>query len=353
MKKFLEVILAVVVLSALSAAQPIPGQSGEVIIIEIMYNPDSSESSPHPAEWVEIYNTTAAPIDLGGWTLQDEDGMTGPMPAGTMLAPGEAAVVIPDTIGVTEFEAAWGTGFQVIPVASWTSMNLANSPNATNEILSIAGPGAIFPADVVNYDDTAPWPSDSPDGPSIYLPCGVSLDAMTNDDGANWRRSDVGLHDARLNTVTTQYNGMDIGSPGQVFTSPITASSISLGAGCGGPVTLTVDPPVPNSTVGFSVTGMFPNAHTWIVMSAPPVAPYSDPISGCMVYVDVLNLANFFLLMEGYTDANGTFDTNLFLDAGAQNFLGATFIFQARVWAVGGPLFGDHLTNGVQVVIGC
>ena len=48
--------------------------SGDVIISEIMYNPDSSEALPNDVEWIEIYNTGGTSVDLTGWAIQDEDG---------------------------------------------------------------------------------------------------------------------------------------------------------------------------------------------------------------------------------------------------------------------------------------
>ena len=67
----------------------------------------------------------------------------------------------------------------------------------------------------VSYDDEGDWPSDRPDGASIYLPAD-KLDAELNDDGTNWKLSAKGVDGAKKNRVVGDFNGVDIGSPGEV-----------------------------------------------------------------------------------------------------------------------------------------
>lgn len=69
-----------------------PGESNlcvapDVAINEIVSNGDATD-------WVEIYNFGATPVDISGWTVMDEDpfghaDQTTPLPAGTVLQPGE------------------------------------------------------------------------------------------------------------------------------------------------------------------------------------------------------------------------------------------------------------------------
>lgn len=62
----------------------------EIVINELMYNaPDASLE-----EWVEIFNKSAGPVDIGGW--QFSDGISFTFPAGTVLGPGEYALVVWD-----------------------------------------------------------------------------------------------------------------------------------------------------------------------------------------------------------------------------------------------------------------
>ena len=203
--------------------------SAQIVISEIMYNPNSNEGwppdpndpdskgEPNKVEWVEIYNAGSEPMDISGWALADEDGQTGAIADGAIIAPGEAVVIVPIHTSPAAFHAAWGGTFAVYPVAHWGDgglYNLANGPSPDNEILSLIDLDGV-PVDVVNYDDEGDWPSDRPDGASIYLPADM-LDAELNDQGANWRLSNVGSAGAKKNRPVGAFKGVDIGSPGRV-----------------------------------------------------------------------------------------------------------------------------------------
>lgn len=201
--------------------------SGQVLITEIMYNPDSYEGgigkdAPlNQTEWVELYNAGDEAVSLAGFYLQDEDGQTAPLPEGTTIEPGQAIVLIPSTQAVADFQKAWGTGFDLYRLDGWTGdkdslSNLANSPSSSNEVLTLRdSEGEIV--DEVNYDDEGDWPSDSPDGPSITLNPGA-LDAEQNDYGSNWSRSENGKLGAKHAEKTDDYSSEDVGSPGKVVT---------------------------------------------------------------------------------------------------------------------------------------
>ncbi len=222
--------------------------SGQVVISEIMYNPDSyegnsNENKPNLTEWIELYNAGEEPIDLTGYLLSDEDGQTEAMPPATMLEPGEAMVIVPSGVSEAAFHEAWGSGedgptqpgeemgevqeddtpheamkkYRVLALGGWTDgiRNLANSPSPKNEILTLIDKAGrvVF---TVNYDDQGDWPSDSPDGSSIYLlPQHVRVRDSANQ-GEQWGRSVMGQHGGRGNVKTSVYTGMDFGSPGVV-----------------------------------------------------------------------------------------------------------------------------------------
>ena len=66
-----------------------------VVISELMYNPDSDESEPGVAEWIEVVNKGNVPVSLDGWTFDDEDTTDwGSFPAGTTLGIGQVAVFL-------------------------------------------------------------------------------------------------------------------------------------------------------------------------------------------------------------------------------------------------------------------
>jgi hypothetical protein len=208
----------------------------QVVISEVMYNPNSNEGwppdpndpddkgQPNAVEWVELYNAGSEPVDISGWALADEDGQTAAVRDGAVIEPGEAVVIVPVHTSPASFHAAWGGTFAVYPVAQWGDdgiYNLSNGPGPANEMLRLIDIDGVT-VDEVNYDDEGDWPSDRPDGSSIYLPADM-LDSALNDQGTNWRLSEPGVDSAKKNKPVGVFNGVDIGSPGRVPTVSVPA----------------------------------------------------------------------------------------------------------------------------------
>lgn len=187
--------------------------SANVMISEIMYNPNSDEGGSNDVEWVEIFNPTFSPVTLTDWTIGDEDATSDPF--SVSLGALEAVVLISDNDGMnaTKFQNAWGSGYTIVVVSGFPS--LANNPDLGNEILALRDASSDL-VDEVNYDDSGDWPSDSPDGPSIYV-LDTYHSSAANDDGSHWARSVAGTHSAFANTITAEFNGNDVGSPGTVY----------------------------------------------------------------------------------------------------------------------------------------
>lgn len=181
-----------------------------IVISEIMYNPASNEGGAASPEWIEIVNTGAGAVDLGGWRFDDEDAANwGAIQAGTILNPNQIGVFFDSAFTtVAQFRIDWAVpaGALVVGV-SWGS--LGNSPAPGNEVLQLID-NLNTVQDTVNYDDTNPWPA-AADGPSIYL---KNL-AADNSVGSNWGRS-AAVNKAVSPTSVT-YSAADIGSPGRVF----------------------------------------------------------------------------------------------------------------------------------------
>jgi len=182
-----------------------------IVISEIMYNPDSDESEPGVAEWIEVVNTGTSTVDLGGWLFDDEDATNwGAIPAQTDLAPGQVAVFFDDefTTAAT-FRSAWSISSEALVVGiTWGS--LANTPSATSEILELLD-NSNTQMDLVNFDDSGVWPADGAGGASIYL---TDL-AADNNDGNNWALSTLGVEHA-LSPAGPTFATTDVGSPGRV-----------------------------------------------------------------------------------------------------------------------------------------
>ena len=190
-----------------------------IVITEIMYNPDTEETSPGVGEWIEIVNDGNFPVDLGGWTIDDEDNTNwSAIPAGMILNPRQVAVFFDEDFATeAEFRSDWQVPASSLVIGlSWGS--LANSPSATSEILQLVDTASTI-ADQVNYDDSGDWPSDSTDGPSIHL-VGVELD---NDVGTAWARSIAGVDDA-ISPVGALYSTTDAGSPGRFFDAVVSGN---------------------------------------------------------------------------------------------------------------------------------
>lgn len=198
----------------------------DLFITEIMYNPDSSEPSAgvNPVEWVEIWNSGPSAVDMTGMMLADtSDGAVTDGFSSFTLAAGGVVILTPLTD--SEFEAAWGSGIDTI---TWTASGsppvFANGPSGESDevVALLSSTSAVI--DDVPYDDGGDWPSDSPDGPSIYLTT-MPTTETDNDSGTVWARSVSGTDGAFGNTVTSDFDGADIGSPG-VVPSSFTATAV-------------------------------------------------------------------------------------------------------------------------------
>ncbi len=208
-------------------------ESGEVIITEIMYNPASSESNTQ-TQFIEIANTTANTISLNNWTIDDEDA-DGPNTLPDVTLPPFGIAVICGC-SAQDMQGAWGSGFTIISLLDMgqTMFNMANSPSTTNEIIQLRDNMGNL-VDEVNYDDASPWPSDNPDGVSIYLNLpNHSMNATANNDGGNGARSTNGVNGAFNSTIFGVWNAVEQGSPGNVNgdqTLPVELTSFTAIAG--------------------------------------------------------------------------------------------------------------------------
>jgi len=180
------------------AAQPTPGRSnlglgGRVVIHEILFHPYQVVHQPEDlaAEFIELLNTGAAPVDVSGWRFSR--GLGGyVIPEGTVLAAGGFLVVAADVgrfgqlyLGVTGVVGGW-------------SGKLANS-GETIELVDRVG----VLIDRVTYSDEGDWAvrergpvdrghrgwqwSDLTDGGGHSLE--LVNPALPNEHGQNWAAS--------------------------------------------------------------------------------------------------------------------------------------------------------------------
>ena len=193
---------------------PVAAQA-QIVITEIMYNAASSEAT-NETQYVEIANITNSPVDLTGWEIGDsQDGDWNALPAVTLPARGIAVVFGSSLADFTNAFGPFSSNVTLISIGA-TMFNLSNSPSNVNETVAVRD-GSMTLIDEVNYDDTAPWPTD-PGGVSIYLAISEAQlqasGATLNDDGSNWAQAANGVDGAFTSTPSGIWDSAEIGSPG-------------------------------------------------------------------------------------------------------------------------------------------
>ncbi|MDJ1173777.1 Ig-like domain-containing protein [Roseofilum capinflatum] len=203
-----------------------------LVISEIMYDPNSAEDD---WEWVEVYNSGSSTVDLSGYVLDDNVGTahTAANIASGSIAAGSSAILFnDDDLDTSDFEAAWGTGINLIGVTGWNKLQLNN----TGDKVSLWDSFTRYTGDdtthanaieTVEYSVSAGFPD--PVGASIYL---TNLTA-DNTVGSNWATSTTGgstpLGTGYLSANAGGNSGSDIGSPGGML-SAVTLSSGTIAA---------------------------------------------------------------------------------------------------------------------------
>ncbi len=141
----------------------------QIVITEISYNDPSSGADNF--EFIELYNNSAASVDLSGWNFTQ--GVTHTFPSGISIGAGAYLVLCVDSVLM---QSTFG-----VAAYQWTSGGLSNSGE---DIILVDDMGNGI--DTVDFDDFNPWPRIADGfGPSIVL-CNVNGD---NNDPANWSYS--------------------------------------------------------------------------------------------------------------------------------------------------------------------
>lgn len=144
-----------------------PAALDTLVITEVMYNPPESGTDIH--EYIEIYNPSASPINLQGFTMSDAVSYTfgnTSIPAMGYIVVCKDSVALYGQFNISAFE--------------WSG-SLVNSGELI--LLKDANGNTL---DSVDYSNSGAWPSGADgDGPSIVL-CDWTTD---NALGANWTES--------------------------------------------------------------------------------------------------------------------------------------------------------------------
>ena len=164
-----------------------------LVISEIFYD-EPPEGQNDNLEFIEIYNASCEPIQLGGLRIKEAI-FSSRLPY-YLLQPGEYFVLAKSS---TSFQSFFGFS----PDFQWKAGNLDNEGDEYIQFLPAEHHSTVL-VDSVVYQTSAPWPTEAAGlGTSIEL-CNGFLD---NADGANWSAS---------TTLAGTYNGYEIyASPGQ------------------------------------------------------------------------------------------------------------------------------------------
>jgi len=202
--------LSLIALLASTADRAIAAVS-DVVISEIMYNPENDLDTD---EFLEIHNSGAETIDIGGWCV---DGASFCFPAGTSIAADEYLVISPDAARLSEVYGVTSAG---------TYDGGLKNGGETVQLLDAAG--AVIHE--FSYDDGGAWPT-LPDGegPSLEL---MALDARSSSWG--WVASSA----AAGHTAGGANSTWVAGTPPSI--TDVAASATAPGAGEAVTITATI-----------------------------------------------------------------------------------------------------------------
>ena len=151
-----------------SVFSPMDSWTPDVVINEIMYNPQHSTGSTNDdGEFIELYNNSPDTVDISGWNIVE--GVTFTFPTGSAMPAHSYAVIGRDS---TEFFTQHGH----YPDYIWSGGALSNS----GEDVTIANASGVT-MDSVYYDDNSDWShtgaADGGNGYSLEL---LNLDLDNN-----------------------------------------------------------------------------------------------------------------------------------------------------------------------------
>lgn len=201
-------VLTAMILAAATSAQ------GTMVISEWMY-------SGADGEFIEFTNIGPEPVDMTGWTFEDDNGPGGLYPfdlsAFGAVQPGES-VVLTEAIEIV-FRLAWGLD-PAVKVIGLLGDDASSKNIGRNDVIHLID-GSSQVIDSLAYGDTDFPGTPRSQNQSVNIPAtdyGFTVAQTT------WELATVG--DA---FGSWQSSGGDIGSPGQVVPEPATIGFLLIG----------------------------------------------------------------------------------------------------------------------------
>ena len=277
-----------VILALLLCATSAGAASNDIVINEVHYDPPVQNV---PAEFIELYNQGAEPVNVMAWTLTNAVTFTFP---NLVIAPGEYVVVAQDPGAVAaEFGFAGALG-------PW----LGKLDNAGERIVLRNGEGTRI--DEVDYGVDFPWPTAAQGaGPSMELVHPL----LDNDLGGSWRSASTGFNGPPATFLAPAQpgwsyrkgqtqpaadgagrqwfdNGYDEGDDGQWI-----AGQTPVGFGDGDDATILTD--MHNGYISVFLRREFTIAPGETIPSSLLLRAYFD--DGCVAYINGQEVARFSL----------------------------------------------------------
>jgi hypothetical protein len=161
------------------------GGAEELVITEIMYNPDAVSDAA--GEWFEVYNPGSSPVNLNGWSIKDH-GTDSFTIAEDVFVPSEGYAVL-----CKNKDSSLNGG--IICDIGYSSFTLGN----TNDAVVLLSPEDEI-IDEAAYDvGVEPWKSLNKAGYSLQLDPGHYTSAE-NDNGIYWCNTDEPLPEGDFGT---------------------------------------------------------------------------------------------------------------------------------------------------------
>lgn len=227
-KRISGLVLGVWMFAMLGVAPVEAAAPGSVVINEVAWAGSADSAND---EWIELYNTTGLPVNLSGWTIEDD---------------GVPAYTLSGTIPANGYFLIEDSEVAVNPNAADLVLNLSLA-NTGDSLVLKDGTGAVI--DTVNGSGGA-WPAGS-------SATNASMERMnvfaSGDDPANWFTSD-----GSGSTATASAGSLIVGTPAMlnsVSTPPPTMASVMMNVSDPAPGvgdTISVDFSVANAAELFS-----------------------------------------------------------------------------------------------------